>query len=453
MAFIALPNFQFSVFKQLAGREIFHHLQQNLQFAKTLSSRKCHSFHVKPCVLDLDYLSDPSNETEIKTNIANRKGVGCIDSFKTLLNQYKTVSSPSEKSELWEKLLQEGLKIPNRSDPQILSYGEVPLVVKMCGSKPTWSFQPKQFHEITKPSGTLRTENLGLVTGHRSYYFIDQLALLEQALIRYTVDILMSKGFVLYSVPDLLDSKVIESCGMDTKGERTQVYRLDPKFYGDVCLSGTAEMALASFYSNQSVAVSKLPLKMAAVSRCYRAETSSIQEERGVYRVHQFTKVEMFGITSGDVLASDKLLAEFVEIQQELFDSLGFHYQLLDMPLHELGAPAYRKFDIEAWMPGRGMYGEISSASSCSDYQARRMAIDAIDSQGSRRLAHTVNGTACAIPRMLITLLETHQMADGRVSIPAPLQPYCGALQHLHVDDDESLKLRWIRSKAQKHAD
>ena len=161
----------------------------------------------------------------------------------------------------------------------------------------------------------------------------------------------------------------------------------------------------------------------------------------------------MFGITSGDVLASDKLLAEFVEIQQELFDSLGFHYQLLDMPLHELGAPAYRKFDIEAWMPGRGMYGEISSASSCSDYQARRMAIDAIDSQGSRRLAHTVNGTACAIPRMLITLLETHQMADGRVSIPAPLQPYCGALQHLHVDDDESLKLRWIRSKAQKHAD
>ena len=223
MALTALSYVQHSVYKQLPRRELFHHLRLSLKLGKFISLRRCHSQQLKP-VIDIDYLSNPSNEAEIKANIANRKGVGCIDSFKTLLTQYNTALSPLEKSELWERLIQEGLKIPNRSDPKILSYGETPHVVKTCCKKPSWSFLPKQFHEITKPSGTLRTENLGLVTGHRSYYFLQQLALLEQALIRYTVDILVSKGFVLYSVPDLLSSKVIEGCGMDTKGERTQVH-------------------------------------------------------------------------------------------------------------------------------------------------------------------------------------------------------------------------------------
>jgi len=227
MALTTLPYFQHSIFKQLPRKELFHHLQLTLKLGNSIYSRKCYSQKVNPTI-DIDYLSNPCNEIEIKTNIANRKGIGCIDSFKALLTQYKNVPSASEKSELWEKLIQEGLKIPNRSDPKILSYGETPHVVQTCGPKPTWPFRPKQLHEITKPSGTLRTENLGLVTGHRSYYFLKHLALLEQALIKYTVDILMSKGFVLYSVPDMLSSEVIEGCGMDTKGERTQVHHFHP---------------------------------------------------------------------------------------------------------------------------------------------------------------------------------------------------------------------------------
>lgn len=171
-----------------------------------------------------------------------------------------------------------------------------------------------------------------------------------------------------------------------------------------------------------------------------------------IHRVHQFTKVEMFGVTKGDVASSDALLLEFVSIQKELFSNLGLHYQLLDMPLHELGAPAYRKFDIEAWMPGRAMYGEISSASNCTDYQSRRLNIrhsPSIDSAGSsrgHRFVHTVNGTACAVPRMLIALLETFQQANGEVCIPQALQPYCNGMERLQKPTTP-FQLRWIKSK------
>lgn len=154
-------------------------------------------------------------------------------------------------------------------------------------------------------------------------------------------------------------------------------------------------------------------------------------------------------MTSGEVASSDALLKELVTIQRELFSSLGLHYQLLDMPLHELGAPAYRKFDIEAWMPGRKMYGEISSASNCTDYQSRRLNIRSIDSTGSGQFVHTVNGTACAVPRMLIALLETYQQPDGEVTIPAVLQPYFNGIDRLRKPT-KPFKLNWIRWKSQQ---
>lgn len=156
----------------------------------------------------------------------------------------------------------------------------------------------------------------------------------------------------------------------------------------------------------------------------------------------------MFGLTRGNLEASNGLLAEFVSIQEELFNQLGIHYQLLDMPLCELGAPAYRKFDIEAWMPGRGIYGEISSASNCTDYQSRRLGIrSAIDQGAEESFVHTVNGTACAVPRMLITLLETHQLANGDVAIPAALQSYFDGRDRL-TKTKSPFKLKWIKTKS-----
>jgi seryl-tRNA synthetase len=207
---------------------------------------------------------------------------------------------------------------------------------------------------------------------------------------------------------------------MQVVGERTQVYRLLPS---ELCLSGTSEMSLAGYFSGKILDLEKLPIKCAAISRCFRAETSSLLEERGIYRVHQFTKVEMFSVCRSN--QSESLLNEFRDIEVELFKEIGVHFQLLDMPPFELGAPAFRKYDIEAWMPGRSMWGEISSCSNCTDYQSRRLNILVNNNNKLEvEFAHTVNGTACAIPRMLIAIIETFQRDDGSVSVPKVLKKF-----------------------------
>ncbi|GAB6032097.1 hypothetical protein CHUAL_010461 [Chamberlinius hualienensis] len=375
--------------------------------------------------LDVDYLCNPTFTDDIRTNIISRKGVGDIDK---VLHLHSLLKSGSDTNKVKEELIEELLKIPNRSHPDVINYGTEPNIVELVGKKKDFCFDPQPFHQLAESIDGLRTNQLGLFCGSRSYYIKGFLANLEDALVKMTLDFLLKKKkFQLVGVPDLLPSQIISGCGMNLHGERNQVYKLNRHHYGDMCLSGTAEMSLAAMFANEVVDC-ELPLKLASASRCYRAEVSNIQEEKGIYRVHQFTKVEMFGLTNGDCNDSDQLLEEFVSIQKELFSSLGLHYKVLDMPLHELGAPAYRKFDIEAWMAGKQMYGEISSASNCTDYQSRRLGIRhefaTTNCHKSLRHVHTVNGTACAIPRMLIALFETHQKENGTVELPSILEPY-----------------------------
>lgn len=157
------------------------------------------------------------------------------------------------------------------------------------------------------------------------------------------------------------------------------------------------------------------------MSRCYRAETSEIEREKGLYRVHQFTKVEMFGVSESH--QSDELLEEFLGHEINLFSGLDLHFRVLDMPSQELGASAFRKYDVETWLPAKGFWGEISSASNCTDYQSRRLNIRC-HSNGALKFCHTINGTACAVPRMLIALMETNQQKDGSILVPGRLIPY-----------------------------
>ncbi|XP_049785462.1 uncharacterized protein LOC126188062 [Schistocerca cancellata] len=401
------------------------HVGKFLKQYSTPSSARLETL-IKP-ELDVDYLCNADNKTEIEHNIRNRKGVGNIN---RVLELHKRISSLSpdredEMQELRKEFEEEALLIPNKSFPSLSQYGEEPKVLNFQGVKPSFPFKAKEFSEITIQNRTLRTENLAIFTGHRGYCFSGQLAELEQALVRYTVRELLSRNFKLISVPDILPREVIEGCGMNTRGERTQVFSLDAQLHGeDLCLSGTSEMALAGYLANAVFEESALPEKLAAVSRCYRAETSSIAEERGIYRVHQFTKVEMFAVTNQT--SSAELMSEFCHLQEHLFSSLGLHTRTLDMPPHELGAAAYRKHDIEAWMPGRNAWGEISSCSNCTDYQTRRLNVryKPTGVPDCTIHAHTVNGTACAVPRMLIAIIETHQQHDGTVIIPEPLQPF-----------------------------
>lgn len=184
-------------------------------------------------------------------------------------------------------------------------------------------------------------------------------------------------------------------------------------------------MALGGYFMNKVV---EKPRKLAAVSRCYRAETSNLKHEKGIFRVHQFTKVEMFGVLpSGEVEASNALLEEFLAIQDRLFGDLNLGYSILDMPAHELGNPAYRKYDIEAEFPARGTRGEISSCSNCTDYQSRRLNIRGPTGE----FCHTVNGTACAVPRMIMALVEQGQDQDKRIFVPEVLRQYMGGLKEL----------------------
>lgn len=192
---------------------------------------------------------------------------------------------------------------------------------------------------------------------------------------------------------------------MPTRAVTTQVYRLHPS---DRCLSGTSEMALAGYFSGKTLNKEILPKKVMAVSRCFRAEAGDGTHDKNLFRVHYFTKVEMFSVCLPT--QSENMLEHFCDIEYRLFESLGLCFKVYDMPIHELGATAYRKYDIEAWMPSRKQFGEISSTSNCTDYQSKRLNIYVQDGPNAKYHAHTVNGTACAIPRMIIAILEQYQV-------------------------------------------
>ncbi|XP_055648441.1 LOW QUALITY PROTEIN: serine--tRNA ligase, mitochondrial [Falco peregrinus] len=334
----------------------------------------------------------------------------------------------AEEAALDEQFYIQALQLPNRTHPEAPVGDESQArVVEVVGEKPVFTFKPKGHLELGESLDIIRQRRLSHVSGHRSYYLCGAGALLQHALVRFAMTKLLSKGFLPMTVPDLLRGAVFEGCGMQPNATPSPIYTIDPSRFEDLCLAGTSEVGIAGYFMDHAVRLEDLPLRIVCSSTCYRAETDTGREPWGLYRVHQFTKVEMFGVTAAESGAeSEALLAEFVALQKEIFSELGLHYRVLDMPTEELGLPAYRKFDIEAWMPGRGKYGEISSASNCTDYQSRRLNIMYSDSARRLRHAHTVNGTACAVSRMLIALLECNQLPDGSVRVPPALQPLIG---------------------------
>ncbi|XP_020642969.3 serine--tRNA ligase, mitochondrial [Pogona vitticeps] len=330
-----------------------------------------------------------------------------------------------EEADLEEKYYLLALKLPNRTHPDVPVGDESQArVMETVGPKRAFDFEPKGHMQIGEKLDLIRQRRLSHVSGYRSYYLRGAGALLQQALVQFTFNKLLKKGFIPMVVPDLLKAAVFEGCGMQLDAKPSQVYNIDPSRFEDLILAGTSEVGIAGYFMDHAVNLKDTPVRTMCCSSCYRAETDNFKEPWGLYRVHQFTKVEMFGVTANESgLESAALLEEFLTIQKEIFSDLGLHYRVLDMPTQELGLPAYRKFDIEAWMPGRGKYGEISSASNCTDYQSRRLNIMYYNQEGHLSYAHTVNGTACAVPRLLIAILESNQCKDGSVQVPEVLQP------------------------------
>jgi seryl-tRNA synthetase len=341
----------------------------------------------------------------------------------------RIAATEAKLNEVEAELEAETLKLPNIAHEDVPE-GE-PVLVKYLGSKPTFNgFEPKSHLELGEPYGMFDFEAGSRAVGSHFAYLRNEAALLELALISWTMQEAVHAGFTPILTPDLVQENVSAGCGFQPRGGasfQSQVYTIEGT---GQCLAGTAEVTLAGMLVNRTVLPGELPIRTAAFSHCFRTETGSVgMGTQGIYRMHQFSKVELF--TFSHPSESQQIHQDMVDFQEHLFSSLGLHCRMLNMPFDELGAPAYRKIDIEAWMPGRGEfgeYGEISSASHCTDYQSRRLNIRFNDSDDAGRAVylHTLNATACAVPRTLIAILEQNQQADGSISIPSVLRPFMG---------------------------
>jgi seryl-tRNA synthetase len=250
--------------------------------------------------------------------------------------------------------------------------------------------------------------------------------LLDLALQQFAVRKLVEAGFTPVITPDLARNLILEGIGFTPRGEETQVYSIEDT---DLSLVGTAEITLGGMHADELLDETQLPIKYVGLSHCFRTEAGAAgRASRGLYRVHQFTKVEMFAFTTPE--ASGAIHAEMLAIEEQFFQALGIPYRVLDICTGDLGGPAYRKFDLEAWMPGRGEhgeYGEVTSTSDCTDYQSRRLNVRYRPAgQKGTRYVHTLNGTAVALSRALIVVLENYQRADGQIDVPEVLRPYLG---------------------------
>ena len=254
--------------------------------------------------------------------------------------------------------------------------------------------------------------------GHGFYYLKNDAVLLELALQQYAVQHLVQRGFTPVITPDLARNEILQGIGFNPRGPETQIYSIENT---DLSLVATAEITLGAMYAGQVLDEDQLPLRLCGISHCFRTEAGAHgKKARGIYRVHQFTKVEMFAFTTPD--QSEAMHEEFLDLECEVFDGLEVPYRVVDTATGDLGGPAYRKYDLEAWMPGRGEWGEVTSTSNCTDYQARRLNIR-YKTKGEKgtHFVHTLNGTAVAVSRALIALLENGQDADGGLKYPAVL--------------------------------
>ncbi|XP_019619088.1 PREDICTED: serine--tRNA ligase, mitochondrial-like isoform X1 [Branchiostoma belcheri] len=370
------------------------------------------------------------------------------DEFKDMqvkgrqLRQEFNESSHTE-TELNSQLYDILLRLPNSCHPSTPVGDESQArLVEMVGEKPSFTFVPRGHLELAERLNILQLRHLANVSGHRSYYLKGAGAQLQHALVQFTQDRLYQQGFTPLVVPDFFYPAILEGCGMMKAGAfDTQIYTLDSSKHEGLCLAGTAEVGIAGMYKDHVLRADQLPQKAFAVSTCYRAETWSGSEPYGIYRVHHFTKIEMFGVTANDHgTESERMQQEFVSLQKDLYSELGLCFHILDMPTQELGLSAHRKYDVEVWMPGRDSFGEVSSASNCTDYQSKRLHIRYETDQEDPKYAHTVNATACAVPRLIVAILENFQQEDGSVVVPQALQPYMGGRKVITALDGLPMK-------------
>jgi seryl-tRNA synthetase len=317
------------------------------------------------------------------------------------------------------------LRVPNIPDDSVPegSGEDENVAIRHWGEPPQFDFEPRDHVSLMERLDMLDVARGVRIAGNRSYVLRNAGALLEFALIRFALDKVRVKGFTPLIVPALSREAALVGTGQFPTG-RDQIYEL-PK--DDLFLVGTAEVSMTGMYAGEILAQSDLPIKMVAVSPCFRREAGSFgRDVRGVMRVHQFTKVEQYVICESDPVASLAWLETLLQYAEEIVQALELPYRVMLVCTGDMGDGKVKSYDIECWVPSEGRYRETHSDSALFDWQARRVNVRYRDETGKVRHVHTLNNTALASPRIMVPLLENHQQPDGSVRVPKALQPYLG---------------------------
>lgn len=336
----------------------------------------------------------------------------------------KVKAADTKRAELEEEAKKLLLQLSNLLDTEAPIGGEEDFVtLEHVGTPRDFAkdgFEPRDHVELGKLLGAIDTERGAKVAGSRSYYLTGVGALLEFALVNYAIQSALKNGFSPVIPPVLVNPAAMEGTGFLGQAAEN-VYRIEKD---DVYLVGTSEVPLAAMHMDEILPAEKLPLRYAGYSSCFRREAGTYgKDTRGIIRVHQFDKVEMFSFCKPEEAKEEH--KRLLQWEKEFLSAMEIPFRVIDVASGDLGSSAVRKFDIEAWIPTQGAYREVTSTSNCTEFQARRLNIRYKDADGTKAIA-TLNGTLVAIPRMIVAILENHQNADGTVNVPAALQPFLG---------------------------
>jgi len=373
-------------------------------------------------------------ETSIDVLRAKRNQASKTKPTPEIIAEMKTIGEAIKKDEKqlaeimprYQELL---LEVPNITHKEVhvsLDENDNP-ILEILGKPTKFKFTPLDHVQLAENLDLIDFDRATKVSGAKFYYLKNQAALLELALIQYALEIAIKHGYTPLITPDLAKQEILTGLGFNPRGDATQIYNITGT---DLSLIGTAEITLGGYHMNEVLEEKDLPKKYVAVSHCFRTEAGSYSKfSKGIFRVHQFTKVEMFQYTTPE--ESEAAHREILKIEKEIFKGLDIPFRVIDHSTADLGAPSYRTFDLEAWMPGKpnkagrmGDWAEITSTSNCTDYQSRALNIKYKNKNGDKKLVHTLNGTAVAVSRAIIAIMENYQQADGSIEIPKVLRKY-----------------------------
>lgn len=377
-------------------------------------------------VTKLQALQQKRNENaqSMKQKLDAEKRQELINIGKQIKEEISAIEN--EEKQISQELEDAARKIPNMVHPDV-PVGKLDtenLEVKKVGIPRKFDFEPKDHVQLGESLDIIDFDRGTKVSGPKFYYLKNEAVFLEQALIMYALNTLRKHNFKLFITPDVAKEDVLKGIGFNPRGNESNVYAIEDE---GTCLVATAEITLGGYHQDEILNKENFPLLYGGLSHCFRREAGAAgQFSKGLYRVHQFDKVEMFAYSTPE--QSNEIHEKLRLIEEEIFEGLGIPFHVVETCTGDLGAPAYRKWDLEAWMPGRngGEYGEVTSTSNCTDYQARRLNIKYKDDDGKNKYVHTLNGTAIAVGRAMLAILENYQNADGSVTIPPVLVPFCG---------------------------